>query len=84
MRIVGPILVALFALTGTAAAAPGDPWVAYVANSSAARAVVMRVDPATGGIVEVSRKGAQGQLFNHPYDIAVAADGSLLVADMGA
>jgi sugar lactone lactonase YvrE len=84
MRIAGPILIALFALTGTAAAAPGDPWVAYVANATAARAVVMRVDPATGGIVEVSRNGAQGQLFNHPYDIAVAADGSLLVADMGA
>ncbi len=84
MRIAGPLIVALFAVTGTAAAAPGDPWVAYVANSSAGRAVVMRVDPATGGIVEISRNGPQGQLFNHPYDIAVAADGSLLVADMGA
>ena len=84
MRIAGPLLVALFALTGTAAAAPGDPWIAYVANSTTTRAVVMRVNPATGGLAEVTRNGAQGQLFNHPYDIAVAPDGSLLVADMGA
>jgi DNA-binding beta-propeller fold protein YncE len=81
------ILLAL--LPAAALAAPGDPWVAYVANSvvtkqSAPAAVILRANPATGGLVEISRNGAQGNLFRHPYDIAVAADGSLLVADMGA
>ena len=76
-------------LPGTAFAAPGDPWVAYVANSvvtkqSAPAPVILRADPATGGLAEISRNGAQGDLFRHPYDIAVAGDGSLLVADMGA
>ena len=83
MRITGPLLVALLALTGTAVAAPGDPWVAYVTNSTASRAVLMRVDPATGGLVEISRNGPQGALFDHPYDLAAAPDGTLLVADMG-
>ena len=83
MRITGPLLVALLALTGTAVAAPGDPWVAYVTNSTASRAVLMRVDPATGGLVEISRNGPQGALFDHPYDLVGAPDGSLLVADMG-
>src|SRR5919108_6442429 len=74
---------------GAAFAAPGDPWVAYVANSvvtkqSAPAAVILRADPATGALLEISRNGAQGDLFRHPYDIAVAGDGSLLVADMGA
>jgi hypothetical protein len=81
--------VALSLLPGAAIAAPGDPWVAYVANSvvvkqSAPAPVILRADPATGGLAEISRNGAQGDLFRHPYDIAVAADGSLLVADMGA
>ena len=76
-------------LPGTAFAGPGDPWVAYVANSvvvkqSAPAPVILRADPATGGLVEISRNGSQGDLFRHPYDIAVAGDGSLLVADMGA
>ena len=75
-------------LPGSALAAPGDPWVVYVANSvvtkqSAASPVVLRANPATGALTEISRNGAQGDLFRHPYDIAVAADGSLLVADMG-
>jgi len=79
----------LLLLPGTALAAPGDPWVAYVANSvvtkqSAAAPVILRADPATGALAEISRNGAQGDLFRHPYDIAVAGDGSLLVADMGA
>ena len=81
--------VALSLLTGTATAAPGDPWVAYVANSvvvkqSAPAPVILRADPSTGGLAEISRNGSQGDLFRHPYDIAVAPDGSLLVADMGA
>jgi PKD domain-containing protein len=81
--------LALLLLPGTALAAPGDPWVAYVANSVVAKqsspaAVVLRANPATGALTEISRNGAQGELFRHPYDIAVAADGSLLVVDMGA
>lgn len=81
--------LALALLPAAAFAAPGDPWVAYVANSvvtkqSAPAAVILRADPATGALVEISRNGAQGDLFRHPYDIAVARDGSLLVADMGA
>ena len=75
-------------LPGTAFAAPGDPWVAYVANSvvtkqSARSAVILRANPASGGLTEISRNGPQGEHFKHPYDIAVAGDGSLLVADMG-
>jgi hypothetical protein len=81
--------LALSLLPGAAAAATGDPWVAYVANSvvtkqSAPAPVILRADPATGGLAEISRNGSQGDLFRHPYDLAVAADGSLLVADMGA
>jgi hypothetical protein len=81
--------LALLLLPGSALAAPGDPWVAYVANSvvtkqSSASPVVLRANPASGSLTEISRNGAQGDLFRHPYDIAVAADGSLLVADMGA
>jgi hypothetical protein len=91
MRLFAVLLaaVALSLVPGTATAAPGDPWVAYVANSvvvkqSAPAPVILRADPATGGLAEVSRNGGQGDLFRHPYDIAVAGDGSLLVADMGA
>ncbi len=91
MRFFAALLavLVLVVLPGTAMAAPGDPWVAYVANSvvvkqSAPAPVILRADPATGGLVEISRNGSQGDLFRHPYDIAVAADGSLLVADMGA
>ena len=91
MQILAVLLaaLALLLLPGSALAAPGDPWVAYVANSvvtkqSAASPVVLKANPATGALTEVSRNGAQGDLFRHPYDIAVAADGSLLVADMGA
>jgi PKD domain len=91
MRYIAALLAAaaLSFVPGTAFAAPGDPWVAYVANSvvtkqSAPAPVILRADPATGGLTEISRNGAQGDLFRHPYDIVVAGDGSLLVADMGA
>ena len=91
MRYIAALLAAaaLSLVPGTAFAAPGDPWVAYVANSvvtkqSVAAPVILRADPATGGLTEISRNGAQGDLFRHPYDIVVAGDGSLLVADMGA
>jgi sugar lactone lactonase YvrE len=90
MQIIAVLLaaLALLLMPGSALAAPGDPWVAYVANSvvtkqSAASAVVLRANPATGALTEISRNGEQGELFRHPYDIAVAADGSLLVVDMG-
>lgn len=90
MHRLAPLLAALALLLvpGTALAAPGDPWVAYVANSvvtkqSAPSAVILRANPATGGLTEISRNGSQGAHFVHPYDIAVAADGTLLVADMG-
>ena len=91
MRYIAALVAAaaLSLLPGTAFAAPGDPWVAYVANSvvtkqSAPAPVILRADPATGGLTEISRNGAQGDFFRHPYDIVVAGDGSLLVADMGA
>jgi sugar lactone lactonase YvrE len=91
MHLLAAILAAFVLLTlpSTAFAAPGDPWVAYVANSvvtkqSAPSAVILRANPATGGLTEISRNGPLGNHFAHPYDIAVASDGSLLVADMGA
>jgi hypothetical protein len=84
------LLVALSLLTGTAHAAPVDPWVAYVVNSVVTKdgqqsAVVLRVNPATGALEEVSRNSSsQGTLLRHPYDVAVApGGGSLYVVDMG-
>jgi DNA-binding beta-propeller fold protein YncE len=88
-RLIIPVVVALLSLAGVAEAAPDDPWVAYVANSVVNRAgspsaVILRADPATGALVEVSRNGPQGNLFRHPYDVAVApGGGSLYVVDMG-
>jgi hypothetical protein len=84
------VLVALLVPASGAAAAADDPWVAYVVNSVVTRggqpsAVVVRSNPATGALEEISRNGAQGALFEHPYDIAVApGGGSLYVVDMGA
>jgi sugar lactone lactonase YvrE len=84
------VLVALLVPASGAAAAADDPWVAYVVNSVVTRAgqqsaVVLRSNPVTGALEEVSRNGAQGSLFEHPYDIAVApGGGSLYVVDMGA
>ena len=89
-KLAVPLAVlALLLVPGSALAAPGDPWVAYVANSvvtkqSTPSPVILRANPATGALTEISRNGPQGDLFRHPYDIAVAGDGSLLVADMGA
>jgi hypothetical protein len=84
------VLAALLVPAGGAAAAADDPWVAYAVNSVVTRggqpsAVVVRSNPVTGALEEISRNGGQGNLFEHPYDIAVApGGGSLYVVDMGA
>jgi sugar lactone lactonase YvrE len=78
----GPVVAALMA-PGAALAAPHDPYVIYSANNFADGAVILRTDPGTGSLVEISRNGPQGALFEAPFDLAVEADGSLLVADMG-
>jgi DNA-binding beta-propeller fold protein YncE len=78
-----PLLAAL-AAPGAAAAAPGDPYVVYTANNYADGAVILRWAPATGSLVEITRNGSQGNLFRAPFDVAVEADGDLLVADLGA
>jgi DNA-binding beta-propeller fold protein YncE len=81
-----PLLLPLLAVTlmsGTAVAAPGDPYVVYTANSFSTGAVILRTEPATGSLVEVSRNGPQGNLFQRPYDLAVEPDGNLVVADLG-
>jgi sugar lactone lactonase YvrE len=83
MRIfIVPLLAGLLA-SGTALAAPGDPYLVYTANVYVDGAVIVRTDPATGALVEISRNGQQGTLFRRPYDLAVEADGTLVVADMG-
>jgi len=82
-RILSLPLLAVALFSGTASAAPGDPHVVYTANSYASGAVILRTDPATGSLVEISRNGPQGSLFERPYDLAVEADGNLLVADLG-
>jgi sugar lactone lactonase YvrE len=80
--LIWPLLAMLLG-SGTAHAAPGDPHVVYTANSYATGAVVLRTDPASGSLVEISRNGPQGTLFERPYDLAVEADGNLVVADLG-
>jgi DNA-binding beta-propeller fold protein YncE len=82
-RILFWPLLAVMLMCGTASAAPGDPYVVYTANSFSTGAVILRTDPASGSLVEVSRNGPQGTLFRRPYDMAVEADGSLVVADLG-
>jgi hypothetical protein len=77
-------VLAFLPAPGAALAAPADPYVVYTANSFAGGAVVLRTDPAAGSLVEISRNGAQGTLFRRPFDLALEADGDLLVADMGA
>ena len=80
--LIWPLLAMLLG-SGTAQAAPGDPHVVYTANSFATGAVVLRTDPDSGSLVEISRNGPQGTLFERPYDLAVEADGNLVVADLG-
>ena len=81
-RICLPLL-AVTLMSGTAMAAPGDPYVVYTANSFATGAVILRTEPGSGSLVEVSRNGPQGTLFQRPYDLAVEPDGDLVVADLG-
>ena len=86
-------LVLVLSLSAVPAdAAPDDPYVVYVANREVARGeslwpVILRADAsargAPGGLTEISRNGRQGNLFVHPYDLAVERDGSLIVVDMG-
>jgi sugar lactone lactonase YvrE len=76
-------LLAVMLMCGTAVAAPGDPYVVYTANSFSAGAVILRTDPGSGSLVEISRNGPQGNLFRRPYDLALEADGKLVVADIG-
>jgi DNA-binding beta-propeller fold protein YncE len=82
-RILFWPLLAVMLMSGTAHAAPGDPYVIYTANSFSSGAVILRTDPVSGALTEVSRNGPQGTLFRRPYDLAVEADGSLVVADLG-
>jgi DNA-binding beta-propeller fold protein YncE len=77
------LLLAVSLIPGAASAAPGDPYVVYTANSFASGAVILRTDPFSGSLVEVSRNGPQGTLFQRPYDLAVEPDGNLVVADLG-
>jgi DNA-binding beta-propeller fold protein YncE len=76
-------LLAVTLMSGTAVAAPGDPYVVYTANSFSTGAVILRTEPGTGSLVEVSRNGPLGNLFRRPYDLAVEPDGNLVVADLG-
>jgi DNA-binding beta-propeller fold protein YncE len=82
-RILLLPLLAATLISGSALAAPGDPYVVYTANSFATGAVILRTDPGSGALVEVSRNGPQGTLFERPYDLAVEPDGNLVVADLG-
>jgi hypothetical protein len=68
---------------GTSHAFAADPYVVYTANQQVNGAVILRSEPATGATVEISRNGPLGTLFQRPYDLAVEADGGLVVADMG-
>ena len=82
-RILFLSLLAATLMPGAALAAPGDPYVVYTANSFSTGAVILRTEPGSGSIVEISRNGPQGNLFQRPYDLAVEPDGKLLVADIG-
>jgi DNA-binding beta-propeller fold protein YncE len=87
-RILIGLVMALTAPAAPAKAAPDDPYLVYAANRQVARGqsqwpVILRADAGTGALTELSRNGRQGNLFVHPYDLAVERDGSLIVVDMG-
>jgi sugar lactone lactonase YvrE len=67
----------------TAHAFAAEPYVVYTANATDRGAVILRTNPATGSLVEISRNPPQGGLFHRPFDVAVERNGDLLVADMG-
>jgi sugar lactone lactonase YvrE len=77
-------LSSLLALLCCGGVAGATPYVVYTANSETDGAVVLRTEPATGALVEISRNGSQGGLFETPFDLAIEADGNLVVADLGA
>jgi DNA-binding beta-propeller fold protein YncE len=77
------VLVAVLVSVGASHASAAEPYVVYTANKQVDGAVILRSEPATGSTVEISRNGPLGTLFQQPYDLAVEADGSLVVADMG-
>jgi sugar lactone lactonase YvrE len=77
------VLVAVVLSAWTAHAAAATPYVVYTANNSSRGAVILRSDPTAGSLVEISRNGRQGKLFQNPTDIAVERNGDLVVADMG-
>jgi DNA-binding beta-propeller fold protein YncE len=76
-------LVAVILSAATSPAWAADPYVVYTANRSVDGAVILRLDPASGALFEISRNGPLGNEFHTPYDLAVEPDGSLVVADMG-
>jgi sugar lactone lactonase YvrE len=87
-RILVGLLMAFTLPAASANAAPDDPYLVYVANREVTKGqsqgpVILRGDATSGGLTEVSRNGAQGNLFVRPYDMAVERDGSLIVVDMG-
>ncbi|MEA2400839.1 MAG: hypothetical protein QOK00_1242 [Thermoleophilaceae bacterium] len=78
-----PLLVAVILSVAAPCALAADPYVVYTANNEVDGAVILRSEPASGKTVEISRNGPLGTLFQHPYDLAVEADGGIVVADMG-
>ena len=87
-RILFGLVMALLASAAPAKAAPDDPYLVYVANRQVVKGnsqwpVILRADATTGALTELSRNGRQGNLFVHPYDLAIERNGSLIVADMG-
>jgi sugar lactone lactonase YvrE len=87
-RIPFGLVLALLASAAPAMAAPDDPYLVYVANRQVVKGnsqwpVILRADATSGALTELSRNGRQGNLFVHPYDLAIERDGSLIVADMG-
>jgi DNA-binding beta-propeller fold protein YncE len=77
------VLVAVVLSAWTADASAEAPYVVYTANATDTGAVILRSDPGSGSLVEISRNGAQGSYFHNPYDIAVERNGDLVVVDMG-
>jgi hypothetical protein len=55
LRILLLPLLAVTMMSGTALAAPGDPYVVYTANSFSTGAVILRVDPAPRGACSSAR-----------------------------